>query len=573
MEGVTPNENSNVSREDDNQFPKGLRVLVVDDNVTCLHLLEKMLRDCSYQVTKCQRGEEALALIRENRGGFDIILTDVHMPGMDGLQLLAEIANMEITLPVVMFSSDDEKDTVVKGVKGGACNYLVKPIRIDTLKILWQHVLRSNPSSRNNSTKELEMPHLLTTSSKADFPHWKLDQSEVLNNTHSQAKNEQENSKSLKKSSEDEADQGQTKSRTKKPRIVWTPELNQMFIMAVNSLGNDNAKPKKILHIMRKMTSVPHLTRQHVSSHLQKYCRNTSKIGQVLEHQSAHSSLINGPGFADLAHSTAPSLPLTGCGGIRNCVTSIHYPSRAMSIALRQQCTSCSTSMPNLVEFPDNEAVPRYQMRLQPQPLELLQQPNPLLENYGHQSTQCPLYAHAPSLGFTSPMKNNTHPVLHNQSDNSVIMQRFQTPSDMQILNEETPSDMQILNEAAAARHYLSATTPPHPLQSQISAQDIQSLSAQDIQSLCSSTPRTASELGVPVAFITIGARENESYGSNIEGEFCYRNNYNPVAEDCQAYVREDTFADMLDQNIFEDLQFGEHVPFLDSYIQNNGAM
>lgn len=57
--------------------------------------------DVFFTVTKCQRGEEALLLIRENRGGFDIVMTDVHMPGMDGLQLLAEIANMEITLPVV----------------------------------------------------------------------------------------------------------------------------------------------------------------------------------------------------------------------------------------------------------------------------------------------------------------------------------------------------------------------------------------------------------------------------------------------------------------------------------------
>ncbi|XP_048132529.1 two-component response regulator ARR1-like [Rhodamnia argentea] len=508
MEGVTRNENSNVSSEDDDRFPEGLRVLVVDDNVTYLHLLEKMLQDCSYRVTKCQRGEEALALIRENRGRFDIVLTDVHMPGMDGLQLLAEIANMDITLPVVMFSSDHEKDTVVKGVKGGARDFLVKPIRSDTLKILWRHVLRSNPSSRNNSTKELEMPHLLTTSSS--------------NNTHSQAENEEENSKSLKRSSEDEADQGQTKSGAKKPRIVWTPELSQMFIMAVNSLGDDNAKPKKILQIMRKMTGLPHLTRQHVSSHLQKYRRNSNKIGEASEHQSAESSLINGPGFADLTCSPPPSSPLIGSSRMQNCVASAQYPSRVMSIARRQQCTSCSTRMHNLVEFLDNEALP-------PQPLVPLQQPNPLLENYGPQSAQCPSYAHAPSLGFTSPMKNNTHPVVHNQSDNSFIMQMFQTPS-----------NMQIIDEAAATGHHLSTTTHPHPLQSQISEQDI--------QSLCSSTPHTASELGLPIAFGTIGPRENESCGSNIKEEFCSRNNYNPVAEDCQAYVNEAIFADMLDQ-------------------------
>ncbi|XP_030536477.1 two-component response regulator ARR14-like [Rhodamnia argentea] len=354
MEGLTHNENSNVSSEDGDQFPKGLRVLVVDDDITCLHLLEKMLQRCSYQVTKCQRGEDALSMIRERKGWFDIVLTDVHMPGMDGVQLLAEIGNMGITLPVVLFSCDAEKDTVLKGVNSGACDFLVKPIQISTLTILWQHVLRSNRRSSNNSIKELETLHALTTSSSID--------------TRAQAENEEEeNSKSLKRSSEDEVDHGQSQSRVKKPRMVWTPELNQMFIMAVNSLGNDDAKPKKILQIMRKMAGVPHLTRQNVSSHLQKYRTGSKKIGEASEHQSAHSSLLDSPGFANPAHSAPPSSSLIG-----------------------------------------------YQMGLQSQPIAPLQQPNPI-QSCGRQqqmteSGQCRSYAHEPFVGFTSPMNNSTHP-------------------------------------------------------------------------------------------------------------------------------------------------------------------
>ncbi|XP_048140265.1 two-component response regulator ARR14-like isoform X1 [Rhodamnia argentea] len=401
MEGVTHNENSNVLSEDGDQFPKGLRVLVVDDDVTCLHLLEKMLQHCSYQATKCQRGEDALSMIRERKGWFDIVLTDVHMPGIDGLQLLAEIANMGVTLPVVLFSSDAEKDTVLKGVNSGACDFLVKPIQISTLKILWQHVLRSNRRSSNNSIKGLETLHALTTSSSID--------------TRALAENEEEeNSKSLKRSSEDEADHGQSQSPAKKPRMVWTPELNQMFIMAVNSLSNDDAKPKKILQIMRKMAGVPHLTRQNVSSHLQvrvlnstslrkinsklgkqtyqcfnnsicslnlqrdmliksrflivqKYRTSSKKIGEASDHQSAHSSLLDSPGFANLTHSAPPSSSLIG-----------------------------------------------YQMGLQSQPIAPLQQPNPI-QSCGRQqqmteSGQCRSYAHEPFVGFTSPMNNSTHP-------------------------------------------------------------------------------------------------------------------------------------------------------------------
>ncbi|KAL3734541.1 hypothetical protein ACJRO7_023831 [Eucalyptus globulus] len=94
------------------------------------------------------------------------------------------------------FSSDAKKDIVVMGVNSRACNFLVKPIQISTLNILWQHVLRSNRSSSNNCTKELERQY-----------------------------------------------------RGKWPRVAWTFKLNQMSIMAVN-----HAKPKKILQIIRKMT-------------------------------------------------------------------------------------------------------------------------------------------------------------------------------------------------------------------------------------------------------------------------------------------------------------------------------
>ncbi|XP_056165120.1 two-component response regulator ORR21-like [Syzygium oleosum] len=469
-------------------------------------------------------------------------MTDVQMPGMDGLQLLAEIANMEITLPVVMFSSDDEKDTVVKGLKSGACDFLVKPIQINTLKILWRHVLWSNPSLRNNSNKELEMLHGSTTTSS--------------NNTHSQAENEEENSKRLKMSSEDEADQGRTKSGGKKPRVVWTPELNRMFVMAVNSLGIDDAKPKKILQIMRKMTGAPHLTRQNVSSHLQKHRMNTKKIGEASKHQSAHSSLTNP------THSTPPSLSLIGCGRTQNGAASAQYPSQAMRIAPRQPCTGCSMRRPNIIELPNNYALPRYQMGLQTQPLALLQQPNPLLQNYGcqqqaNESAQCLTYAPTPSVGLTSQVNINTHSVLPNQSDNSLIMQMSQTPS-----------NMQILDEAAATRRYLSATTQPHPLHSQISTHDIQNLS--------SGTPHFASEQGLPGALSTIEANANEFCSSNIvavKGEFSYRNNHYTVAEDCQLYGSEAMFENMLDPNIFEDLEFGEDVPFLDSYIHDNSAI
>eukprot|EP00249_Psilotum_nudum_P024199 c29120_g3_i1 orf=1-330(-) len=68
----------------DGQFPAGLRVLVVDDDPICLMILERMLQQCLYQVTTCGRATTALTMLRENKDRFDLVISDVYMPDMDG---------------------------------------------------------------------------------------------------------------------------------------------------------------------------------------------------------------------------------------------------------------------------------------------------------------------------------------------------------------------------------------------------------------------------------------------------------------------------------------------------------
>ncbi|KAG5604874.1 hypothetical protein H5410_026366 [Solanum commersonii] len=81
-------------------FPAGLRVLVVDDDPTWLKILEKMLKKCSYQVTTCGLAREALHVLRERKDGFDIVISDVNMPDMDGFKLLEHVG-LEMDLPVI----------------------------------------------------------------------------------------------------------------------------------------------------------------------------------------------------------------------------------------------------------------------------------------------------------------------------------------------------------------------------------------------------------------------------------------------------------------------------------------
>ncbi|PPD67019.1 hypothetical protein GOBAR_DD36108 [Gossypium barbadense] len=214
----------------DGDFPAGLKVLVVDDNRTCLLVLETMLRKLSYEVTTCQLARHALALLREDKNRFDIVLCDLHMPELDGLKLL-EIIGLEMDLPVVMMSSDDGKGVIMKGIIHGACDYLVKPVQMEAVRLIWQHVVRKRQRALG------------------DFQ-------QLRGNIHATGR-----TLLLKQAKNAEV------TTAKKPRVIWTQELHDIFVIAVNQL-RQQAVPKKILERMQAM-NVTGLSRANIASHLQ----------------------------------------------------------------------------------------------------------------------------------------------------------------------------------------------------------------------------------------------------------------------------------------------------------------
>ncbi|KZV27414.1 hypothetical protein F511_02523 [Dorcoceras hygrometricum] len=299
-------EETKSENKDHDKFPVGLRVLAVDDDPMCLKLLDTLLRKCQYHVTATSQARTALKLLRENKDRFDLVISDVHMPDMDGFKLL-ELVGLEMDLPVIMLSANGDPELVMKGVRHGACDYLVKPVRIEELRNIWQHVVRRKKFDSNKQKKspvyakyhhENGEGHGTTSRNDAD-------QNGKINKKRRDDDDENEDGHE----SEDPATQ-------KKPRVIWSIELHRKFVSAVNHLGIEKAFPKRILDLM----GVEGLTRENVASHLQKYRLYLKRISSVATQQANMAATFGADGSHLMRMASFQGLQtfrnLSGQGGL-----------------------------------------------------------------------------------------------------------------------------------------------------------------------------------------------------------------------------------------------------------------
>ncbi|XP_058206959.1 two-component response regulator ARR12-like isoform X3 [Rhododendron vialii] len=277
---------------ENDRFPVGMRVLAVDDDPTCLKLLDTMLQKCQYQVTTTTHAKTALKMLRENRNRFDLVISDVEMPDIDGFKLL-ELVGLEMDLPVIMSSCHGDTSFVMKGITHGACDYLVKPVRIEELKNIWQHVVRR---------KKLE-----SKSSCLD-----KDRQENGGGGKGHAPTDNANGKLNRKrkdEEEDEDEENEDPTTQKKPRVIWSVELHGKFVAAVKQLGIEKAVPKRILDMMK----VEGITRENVASHLQKYRLLLRRIKSMEDQRVNMVPELGGKDFS--------STPINSCHGLGDFLT------------------------------------------------------------------------------------------------------------------------------------------------------------------------------------------------------------------------------------------------------------
>jgi len=114
-----------------------LRVLIVDDSSVMRKIVERSLRQAGLdlgEVLEASNGAEALAEV--NKGKFDLILSDINMPAMDGLEFLRGLAGVESAkgVPVVMITTEGSEARVVEALSVGAKGYIRKPFTPEQVK-------------------------------------------------------------------------------------------------------------------------------------------------------------------------------------------------------------------------------------------------------------------------------------------------------------------------------------------------------------------------------------------------------------------------------------------------------
>lgn len=108
------------------------RILIADDDAETRHLIKDILLEEGYLVHTCSNGKQALeALSHQN---FDVILTDIKMPGMTGLDLLLHVHRMNLDTEVILMTAYASVETAIQALRGEAFDYLPKPFSLRELR-------------------------------------------------------------------------------------------------------------------------------------------------------------------------------------------------------------------------------------------------------------------------------------------------------------------------------------------------------------------------------------------------------------------------------------------------------
>ena len=151
-----------------------LKILLVEDDRGLGMIVKAFLDSKGYPTTLCQNGEEAWNSLRDVQ--YDLCITDVMMPVMDGFTLVNQIKSVQPMMPVIILTARKEQDDVLEGFNLGADDYVTKPFSMDELLArvkVWERWLTYTPGKAESCEFRIgsftfSVPHLTLTDTKGE---------------------------------------------------------------------------------------------------------------------------------------------------------------------------------------------------------------------------------------------------------------------------------------------------------------------------------------------------------------------------------------------------------------------
>ncbi|WMV20415.1 hypothetical protein MTR67_013800 [Solanum verrucosum] len=221
----------------DNEFSEKISILVVDDDTSSLLITSELLKKENFKVVTAKNANDALSILRVSGNSFDFVITQVHMPEINGFQLKQQITQ-EFDIPIIFMSDNKSECTVIEGFESDAAFFIVKPISQNDVHELWQYAIMQRQKKKKKNIGK---------------------QGIVQENTNEEIVAENERN---------------VITPPRKSKLIWTEYLHNKFLEAITILGLKRAHPKRILEVM----DIPELTRENVASHLQKYRLYLKKV-------------------------------------------------------------------------------------------------------------------------------------------------------------------------------------------------------------------------------------------------------------------------------------------------------
>lgn len=144
---------------------RDLTILAVDDETDLLDIYVDLFKNEVGRVLRAEDGHKALGIIKSEN--VDIIVSDISMPGMSGLELLEKVREFNKSIPFIIVTGFGDKDGAVRALRSGAFDFIDKPFNFEALKKSVTQALETSIQLRNLTTRLAAMSSSLETEKKS----------------------------------------------------------------------------------------------------------------------------------------------------------------------------------------------------------------------------------------------------------------------------------------------------------------------------------------------------------------------------------------------------------------------